>query len=193
MGYIYSIHCTVNNKIYIGSTTRKASVRKSEHFYLLRKGVHTNKHLQHSWNKYGECKFSFNIIENCPKEECFVRERYHVEINKCYKKENGYNKSKVVDAPNRGKIMTSEQKQKISKSLMGRVSPMKGKKNPIGKINAKVANRALWKRVIDLNNGIIYDNVKKFCNAVNISPPTFYRYIDTGTYKNIKFKYYREL
>lgn len=190
MGYIYCISCETNNKIYIGSTTRSPSKRKSEHFYKLRKGIHPNKHLQNSWDKYGNDSFSFEVIEECKKEECFNREKHYVEKTKCYKKDLGFNKSNIVDAPNRGRVMSEEQKLKISKSLKGRPSPMKGRKSKASKENIKKANKAQWRKVLNITENKVYRNVKEFCESVNISGPTFYKYIKVGSYKNIEFKYY---
>jgi len=59
---IYMIKNIVNNKLYIGSAIGHYR-RKGQHFYMLRRNIHFNKHLQDSWNKYGENNFVFNIIE----------------------------------------------------------------------------------------------------------------------------------
>jgi len=64
--FIYKILNIVNNKVYIGQTTKKhAQLRFSNHIYELNKKTHYNEHLQRSWCKYGEESFLFEILEIC--------------------------------------------------------------------------------------------------------------------------------
>ncbi len=59
---IYCIKNIVNNKIYVGQTIN-FNHRKWQHTGRLRSNKHFNKHLQRAWNKYGENKFEFIILE----------------------------------------------------------------------------------------------------------------------------------
>lgn len=59
---IYKIVNLVNDKFYVGSTSNKKE-RFKTHRQKLRAGTHHCHHLQAAWNKYGEAKFSFEIIE----------------------------------------------------------------------------------------------------------------------------------
>ena len=59
---IYIIENLINNKIYVGSSINLKR-RKYFHFNYLRNNKHGNKHLQLSFNKYGEECFNFKIIE----------------------------------------------------------------------------------------------------------------------------------
>jgi len=59
---IYKITCTVNGKIYLGSSINLRK-RKSEHFRYLQHNKHHNSHLQRAWNKYGEDAFTFEVLE----------------------------------------------------------------------------------------------------------------------------------
>lgn len=59
---IYKIINVVNNKFYVGSAVDFAR-RKRVHWSRLRRGNHSNKHLQSAWNKYGETSFVFVIVE----------------------------------------------------------------------------------------------------------------------------------
>lgn len=64
--YIYKIINKVNNKIYIGQTTKKQpQSRFSNHIYELNKNIHDNEHMQRSWNKYGKNVFIFELVEYC--------------------------------------------------------------------------------------------------------------------------------
>lgn len=61
-GTIYKIESKVNNKIYIGMTTRDIKVRWREHRIELSKNYHHNIKLQNHYNKYGDV-FEYSIIE----------------------------------------------------------------------------------------------------------------------------------
>lgn len=121
---IYEIRNTVTDKVYIGQTTQ-FSKRKYNHFYCLKKGNHGNKHLQSSFNKYGEKAFEINIIlltteDNLDKfEALFIEKRGH------------YNLTDGGEYNTRGYRFTEEQKDKIANSLKDfynkNPNPMEGK------------------------------------------------------------------
>ena len=60
---IYSITNIINNKSYYGSSN-DYNHRWSQHKSLLNKNKHKNRHLQNSWNLYGQSSFKFNIVES---------------------------------------------------------------------------------------------------------------------------------
>ena len=60
---VYSIVCKTTGKGYIGSSI-DIQYRWKKHLYLLRKGNHTNPHLQSSFNKYGEESLDFRLVED---------------------------------------------------------------------------------------------------------------------------------
>lgn len=191
VGYVYYILCKTTEKIYIGSTTRSNSnIRKSEHFSKLKKNKHPNKHLQNSWNKYGKSNFEYGILEKCQASKVFLLEWHYVNITGCYKKEIVFNKSLVVEAPNRGKKMSEEQKKKISKKLKGRVSPMKGRKNPKAKEILKKAYEKTRKEVINLNTLEVFKSVNSFCRLNKINTTSFYIYVGKSPFKGNSFDYY---
>lgn len=76
---IYRIRNIINGKCYIGSTSWGFTSRWNSHIRLLRKNKHNNQHLQHSWNKYGEQNFTFDIIEYCNKSDCIIREQFYID------------------------------------------------------------------------------------------------------------------
>lgn len=63
---VYEIVNKINKKRYIGSSIDLVG-RRIKHFSGLRKNAHGNKYLQHSFNKYGEENFIFNILFECDK------------------------------------------------------------------------------------------------------------------------------
>lgn len=58
----YVIRNIENNKIYVGSS-KDFAIRKGKHWEQLRGGVHHSRYLQRAWDKYGETKFVWEIIE----------------------------------------------------------------------------------------------------------------------------------
>ena len=122
---IYKIINVVNNKFYVGSTTNK-KVRFRQHRNLLRGNRHHCKHLQASWNKYGEDKFEFVVVEIVSEgmslqqvEDIYLLQ--HVGQPMCYN--SGYSSdapwrnAPPQATPNFGKVMAKQQKEKISEAL----------------------------------------------------------------------------
>lgn len=137
---IYRITNLINSKFYIGSSSNLKK-RLYEHQRELNLGIHTNKHLQSAWNKYGEENFKFEVIETID-DEIFTNEYLrdletkYIQESKCYKDSIGYNfipggigtlnlpcseekKRKISDANkgketwNKGVSMSEEQKEKL--------------------------------------------------------------------------------
>lgn len=59
---VYRIRCAPNGNSYIGSSVN-VHARWADHRSKLRHGKHWSRHLQRSWNKYGDDAFSFEIVE----------------------------------------------------------------------------------------------------------------------------------
>lgn len=88
MGYIYKITNIVNNKIYIGQTTRNVEIRFKEHLrakddYPIHKAI----------RKYGKDNFKVEIIEECANENLNEKEKYYIKIYNSYNGHIGYNAS----------------------------------------------------------------------------------------------------
>ena len=122
---IYKIINLINGKFYVGSTTNQ-KVRFRQHRKLLRGNRHHCKHLQAAWNKYGEDKFSFAVVEEVPETRSLqeIEETYlmqHVGNVYCYN--TGYSadapwrNAPAHTTPNFGKVMADGQKVKISNTL----------------------------------------------------------------------------
>jgi group I intron endonuclease len=122
---IYKIINLVNDKFYVGSTTNK-KVRFREHRKQLRGNRHHCKHLQAAWNRYGEAKFVFVVIEEVP-DACdlaAVEDRY---LRDHFGQPYCYNSGAAAVAPwrgvygaahfNFGRTMAEPQKEKISNTL----------------------------------------------------------------------------
>ena len=109
---VYLIANIKNNKMYVGSSIDLIS-RKSHHFQHLRKNIHGNKHLQSSYNIYGEENFTWSILEYLPsKENLLIKEQYWIDkLNVCNPK-IGYNMCPFA-SNTLGKKHTEETKQKM--------------------------------------------------------------------------------
>lgn len=83
----------VNGKMYVGQAA-DIYARWIHHKSDLNNNRHHNKHLQYSWNKYGEENFIFNIIEECSINNLDKREKYWINKLRTYEGFddcNGYN------------------------------------------------------------------------------------------------------
>ena len=149
---VYCIKNTINNKEYIGLTTRTLEHRWKQHIY------ESNKKDSWEWNtplgnaikKYGEDSFQVFVLEECSSEtELKQKEIQLIKERKSLSTENGYNltlggdgrlgyklseetKRKIGEG-NIGKVMSNEAKEKMSvaakKRSVGKLSPMDGKKH----------------------------------------------------------------
>ena len=129
---IYFILNKVSLKLYIGSATYLVR-RKSEHFTRLSKNIHHNEHLQRAYNFYGAEAFDFIIIELAPSNKLIELEKFYIAKHRSTEEEFGYNKCeagsgmhgrkhspKTIEKMRKiklGKIISEEQKIKISNSL----------------------------------------------------------------------------
>jgi group I intron endonuclease len=147
---IYKITNCVNGKVYIGKSIDILNRRWVYHKSLLNKGTHINKHLQNSWNKYGENNFDFSIILECTPDELDEYEIYYIDLYKSYLPEYGYNKTlggdgaipteetrKKMSIAHKGILGTPESKLKQSIKLRGENNPMYGRKRELSPVYGK--------------------------------------------------------
>lgn len=120
---IYKITNTINNKFYIGSAVNLYD-RFLHHRKRLRGNYHNNQYLQRAFNKYGEDKFIFEIIETIDnKDNLLSLEQEWLDRTKCYTVTIGYNLAKNATAPMLGKKWSEEQREKFKKSRTGKKMP----------------------------------------------------------------------
>lgn len=89
---IYKITNEETGKFYIGSS-KDIDKRWSDHKNELRANRHCNPKLQHSWNYYGESKFSIFILEDVDplRDKLLEREQYYLDTFRPYIRGIGYN------------------------------------------------------------------------------------------------------
>jgi len=119
---IYEIENLMNGNFYIGSAVN-IDKRWGQHRSDLRKGKHTNKHLQSAFNKYGENAFKFMILEVVlfPEGLIPLEQKYLDEL-----------KPEYNISPTAGSLLgmkcTDEHKRKIGMANRGNIPWDKGEK-----------------------------------------------------------------
>lgn len=136
---VYMILNTYNQKIYIGSTTNLRK-RRNTHVKDLRDKKHVCRHLQNSFDAYGESFFKFQCIEYCKtKNELINREQYW--LDKFWDSDrlfNGYRQAYRVfgkDHPLFGTHRSEEVKNKIREKRKNQI--IKHTEETKNKIRAK--------------------------------------------------------
>jgi len=109
---IYRIKNTQNNKNYVGSTINLEH-REYKHFWMLKNNIHDNEYLQNSYNKYGEKKIIFEIIELCDENLLIKKENFYISKYKSNDCKFGYNLATVNEF--RRNNYNKEVKIKLSK------------------------------------------------------------------------------
>lgn len=90
MYYIYKITNSVNNKIYVGKSTRPVNERFKRHIRDALNHPNSRIHIQRAINKYGADKFQCQEIDTAKTlEELSLKEMYWIKTLDSYK--NGYN------------------------------------------------------------------------------------------------------
>ena len=143
---IYQIVNTINRKKYIGSSINIRD-RWHRHKKLLRKNKHDNIHLQRAWNKYGEDKFVFEVVEEVKDNSRLCeREQYWIDTTM-----DKYNLDPLAYS-SRGRIVSEETREKLSQSLRGKFV---GEKNPFyGKKHLPVTIENMKRKLSNIMSGV---------------------------------------
>lgn len=112
---IYKITNSINSDLYVGSTVKGIAWRRQKHLRDLRKNEHHNRHLQNAFNRYGENKFIFTVLEELPDSTHVIeREQYWIKTLS-----PTYNVMKNIKS-HIGVKRSPETCRKISEALTGR-------------------------------------------------------------------------
>lgn len=87
---IYCIENTITKQKYIGRSVN-IKHRWNCHKNELKRNSHDNWKLQESWNRYGEDKFMFYILEECEKHLLDEKEIYYINILRAHITNGGFN------------------------------------------------------------------------------------------------------
>lgn len=111
---IYCIENITNHKRYIGQSVN-IEARWCSHKKDLNHGTHDNDYLQKAWNKYGEEKFIFYILETCEHSLLDERESYYIDYYNSLDRNYGYNLK--TGGQNGGSEVSEHVRQKQSSAL----------------------------------------------------------------------------
>jgi group I intron endonuclease len=115
-GFIYMIKNVINNKVYIGQTTRNLNKRIWEYKSAFNRNIFYNQYLLNSFNKYGWNNFEFSIIDTAGSiQELNAKEIQYILNYKSNDKEFGYN----IESGGKNAIPDMETLDKMSKSHLG--------------------------------------------------------------------------
>lgn len=92
---VYRIHCKINKKNYIGSSSKDWANRRNGHMFLLKAGKHTSKAMQKDWNDFGSDAFRFILICECGADRVLELERAAMIEWDSLNPEKGYNTSEI--------------------------------------------------------------------------------------------------
>lgn len=122
---IYAIVSIIDNKIYIGGTTKNFHFRYKGHLSALNAGSHSCRHLQNAFNKYGSDNFVFYpllVIDN-PVNVWLEEQRIWD-----YYKQIGYKIYNIRPNGKKGYEFTEAHKKMCSERLIAYNKSLKGKK-----------------------------------------------------------------
>ena len=120
---IYYIRNIINDKLYIGQSI-DVYTRLSRHKTDLRSG-RDSKHLQKSYNKYGEDNFEFMLLVECQVNDLDFLEKYYIAEWNTQDEDFGYN---LDGGGSKSRFMSEETKILMSKTRMGHMVSEETKK-----------------------------------------------------------------
>lgn len=177
---IYKITNNINDKIYIGQTTRSLLERIIGYKQEV-KWQPDARPIIRAMNKYGFTNFSFEIIHDNiqSQKELDELEKYYIKKYSSLVSQNGYN----VELGGNGVGKHSEEtKRKISESQKGNKNHMYGK---TGSLNTTS------KKVVELTTGNIYESASLAANdlGLNFSHVCAVARGTRGSHKGYVFRY----
>jgi group I intron endonuclease len=119
---IYEFYNKVTEFKYIGSSF-DIEARYKKHLSSLKLGKHHNRYLQNSYNVHGIDSFSFTITIECENDisDTDLREKENIYLQS-HDKAKCYNECPVAGST-KGRVVSQEQKDKVSQKLKGRKRP----------------------------------------------------------------------
>ena len=141
MGYIYKITNKVNNKVYIGQTSKTLKERFAVHLRHARNRV--NRYLYDAMNHYGYENFVIEPIERCDKALLDEREIYWISVYQSADPEFGYNMTVGGGGGDTFTNRPEEAKQSFREAVSARQTGKKRPKEFGEKVSAKLKGRTL--------------------------------------------------
>ena len=111
---IYKITNKINNKVYIGQSVNITKRWNTHRRHSQIKNKDYDKYLYRAFRKYGIENFSFEVIEECPRELLNDRECYYIQLYKSNDDYYGYNETSGYNQPQYGFQGESHPKHKLT-------------------------------------------------------------------------------
>lgn len=148
---IYAIKQRYSGKAYYGSSVNMP-MRKRQHLYKLRRGTHSNRHLQSAWDLYGEEAFVFEVVSEVAVEQLLAIEQDYLDANV-----GGYNVAKNAESAALGLKWSVVSRQRFSASRRGRSLTEAHKRAlsqaAVGKIRTAAHSESIRKRMLGTRQG----------------------------------------
>ena len=142
---IYCIENSVNGKKYIGQSIdvyKRWRIHKNE----LNQHKHINDHLQYAWDKYGEDKFAFYIIEVCEASQLDKLEVDYISKFDTTNQNNGYNLNSGGGCGNK------EPNEYVRQKLRDNHADVSGENNPnYGKVHSAEIRKKMSENHADVS------------------------------------------
>jgi group I intron endonuclease len=203
MSGIYKITNTVNNKIYVGCSSKIKS-RINSHVFDLNNNRHSNSFLQRSWNKYGKSVFTFEVLEYCEVKDLFIREHYWAILLNVLDKKIGYNikptsilNFTICSEETREKLRTINkgkkpsalciQKRKETTMSIEQKQMLKEARKKIDYV--KVHREKKGRKVINTLTGQTYGSLSEICEILGVTKSTLSRKLSGKRSNKTIYKY----
>lgn len=161
MGYIYKITNVINEKVYIGQTSKTIQERFAAHISKAKQKV--NRYLYDAMNHYGYENFIIEEIEECSNDKLDEREIYWINFYQSTLKEKGYNMTigggggdTWTNNPHKEETLQKIRETKIVNGTWGKAIP-KGTPNPRKGIPFKEVNKDEFLQ--DIQNGMYVEEL----------------------------------
>lgn len=173
MGYIYKITNTINNKIYIGQTSKTIEERFKAHISKAKQ--HINRYLYDAMNHYGYENFIIEQIEQCNNDLLNEREMYWIKKYQSNNSQIGYNMTEGGEGGNTWERNPHKNQTSLKISLHN-----KGKHSLSQQQLEKMIQLAKQVNTIKIDpeefkkDILAFKSIQQICNKYNIARKTFY-------------------
>lgn len=138
IGYVYIVTNQINGKQYVGQTLEGLHSRWMKHKYCARTNKHPTNHFMNAIRKHGEDNFIIEPIKIVSLDSLdSIEEQYIAELDTY---NNGYN-STLGGQSGRGRIMSDEQKKAIGNRHRGKTISKEHRESMSKKMKGRVSNR----------------------------------------------------
>ena len=169
--YVYCVKNKINNKEYVGLTSRCVKERWRNHcLAAYRKGEKDSYPFYRAIRKYGKDNFEVFVLETCSSiEEMKESEIKHIMERKTFVTDGGYNATKGGDG-SFGRIVTESQKRKNGEKHRGKVMSISSRKkmSESNKGMYNLSNHPKAKSIL-VDGKKVYNCIKEFVVETNLN------------------------